>query len=378
MFGPRFTLFSLLGFRVQADLSWFFLALLVAWTLAAGVFPAAAPGLERATYWWMGIAGTIGLLLSLVLHELAHAVVARHHGIPIRGITLFIFGGVAEMTDEPPSARAEFWMAIAGPAASLVLALAFKGAARLGAATGAPAPVVAVVSYLALLNLILVAFNVVPAFPLDGGRVLRALLWWRSGDMHAATRTAARGGAAFGLVLIALGVLDVIVAGDFIGGMWWCLIGLFLRGAANASYAQLLAREALKGARVAQFMTAQPIAVPPDISVAALVEDYIYTHHHEQFPVADRGRPLGIVGTRQVRQIPRERWADVRVETVMVPRSDANCVGSATEATEALALMSRNGLSRLMIADDDRLVGILTLKDMLDFIALRLDLERMT
>src|SRR5208282_1157904 len=217
--GHRFTLFSLFGFKVRVDISLLFLALLVTWSLASAVFPPQLPGLDRATYWWMGVAGTIGLFFSLIFHELSHSLVARRYGLPIRGITLFIFGGVAEMSDEPPSAKAEFWMALAGPAASILLALLAWALSSLGAAAGLPEPVTAVVAYLALINAILAVFNLVPAYPLDGGRVLRAALWWRKGDIVAATRSAARAGGAFALLLMGLGVLQV-VTGNFVGGIW--------------------------------------------------------------------------------------------------------------------------------------------------------------
>jgi Zn-dependent protease/predicted transcriptional regulator len=372
-FGRRFTLFTLFGFRVQMDLSWLFLALLITWSLASVVFPPQYPGLARATYWWMGVAGTIGLLFSLVFHELSHSLVARRFGIPIRGITLFIFGGVAEMTDEPPSAKSELWMALAGPAASLLLAGLLAALAAVGESAWPPA-VAGVVGYLAFINLLLAVFNLVPAFPLDGGRVLRAALWWWKGDSRWATRWASEAGNGFGLLLMALGVYQVIT-GNFIGGMWWFLIGMFLRGAAKSSYAQFVMREMLVGMPVGRLMTRDPIAVPADITVRSLVDDYIYTHHHEQFPVLDGERLLGFVGTRQVKELPRSAWDEQRVRDVTVPCSAQNTVDPRTDAAEALSLMNRTQNSRLMVSERGRLVGVLTLKDLLALLSLRMDLE---
>lgn len=373
-FGPRIALFSLFGFKVQLDLSWLFLAILITWSLATAVFPSDVPGLSGATYWWMGVAGTIGLLFSLVFHELSHSLVARRYGTTIRGITLFIFGGVAEMAEEPHSAKAELWMALAGPAASFLLAGLLYELAIVGEAANWPATVLGVASYLARINAVLAAFNLVPAYPLDGGRVLRAALWWWKGDIRWATRRASQAGSAFGSLLIFLGFLEVM-AGFFIGGMWLALIGLFLRGAAQGSYAQLLTQQVLTGTTVAQFMTPNPVSVPPETSIKSFVEDYIYRYHHEQFPVIRGDEILGCAGTREVRQAPREAWPSRTVGEITTPCSNINTVEADTDAMRALALMTQTGNSRLLVTAQGRLVGVLTLRDLLGFIAIKLELE---
>ena len=375
--GHRFTLFSLFGFKVRVNISLVFLALLVTWSLASAVFPPQLPGLDRATYWWMGVAGTIGLFFSLIFHELSHSLVARRYGLPIRGITLFIFGGVAEMSDEPPSAKAEFWMALAGPAASILLALLAWALSGLGAAAGVPEPVTAVVAYLALINAVLAIFNLVPAYPLDGGRVLRAALWWRKGDIVAATRSAARAGGAFALLLMGLGVLQV-VTGNFVGGIWFFLIGMFLRSAARGSYMDILTRGMLAGAPVRRFMTRDPVTVPPGITLQALVDDYVYAHHHEQFPVVDGERLIGSIGVRQLKATPRESWPHRTVAEIAEPASDVNTVDAETDAAKALSLMTRSGRSRLLVTERGRLVGILALKDLLAILSLKIELEGQT
>jgi Zn-dependent protease len=210
-------------------------------------------------YWWMALAATIGLFLSIIFHETAHSLVARHYGMHIRGITLFIFGGVAEMVSEPSSARAEFLMALAGPVASLVLAAALFLLVGVADQFDGTKAVAGVLWYLGLLNGMLALFNIVPAFPLDGGRMLRATLWAWRGDIAWATRIAAAAGELFGILLIVLGVLE-IMRGDFVGGIWRCLIGLFLRAAASASYQQTIAQRLLGDVSVAQVMTSNPIA----------------------------------------------------------------------------------------------------------------------
>jgi len=373
--GRRFTLVTLFGFRVQIDASWLLLALLVSWSLAAAFFPPQYPGLDRNIYWWMGIAGTVGLLFSLIFHELSHSLVARRYGLRIRGITLFIFGGVAEMAEEPPSAVAELLMALAGPAASLLLAAVFEAVADLTIKLGWPTPITGVAKYLALINAVLAVFNLIPAFPLDGGRVFRAALWWWKGDLHWATLHASRVGGGFAFLLMALGVLQVM-NGNFVAGMWWFLIGLFLRSAASSSYVQLLTREMLAGAPVARYMTKTPIAVPAEATVAALVEDYIYQHHHEQFPVVDGERLTGVVGVRQVKAVPRAEWPSRHVAEIAEPLSPMNAIEANADAAEALALMSRNDTSRLVVTERGRLVGILTLKDLLKLLSLRMEIEK--
>jgi Zn-dependent protease len=374
MFGKPVTLFRLLGFEVRADPSWLILALLIVWTLARGYFPTTHPGLATGVYWWMGVCGAVGLFGSIVVHELSHALVARRYDLPIRGITLFIFGGVAQMEDEPHSAPVELKMAIAGPLTSVAISFICYGAAQGLARLGVPAPVVLVTAWLAMINLVLAVFNMVPAFPLDGGRVLRAYLWNRRGDVRSATHTAARVGGAFGALLIGLGVVTVVL-GDFISGMWWFLIGMFLRGAARSSYRQVLVRDALEGEPVRRFMNATPITVPPGLPLRRLVEDYIYGYHHELFPVSDNGHLQGCVSTAQVKQVPSTAWDATTVGEVALPCTEQNTVTPDTEAIEALARMRRTGTSRLIVAEGDHVVGIVSLKDLLGFLSLKLDLE---
>jgi len=366
MFGKRLSLFELFGFKVQVDISWVLLAVLVTWSLAEGYFPHQYPDLTQVAYWWMGVVGLLGLAFSIVFHELSHSLVARHFEISIKGITLFIFGGVAEMDEEPPSPRSEFFMAIAGPIASFALA----------AARGLPVTVTGVAKYLALINLILGGFNLVPAFPLDGGRAMRAALWYWRGDYRTATRQAAQMGSTFGLFLIAIGILNFL-GGNVVGGLWWCLIGLFMRGAASASVYQLATRRALEGETVARFMSTPVIAVPPNLTLDRFVENYVYVHHHDFFPVVVDDRPLGGLTTRQVAAVPRDAWYRVRAEEVMIPLHRDNTIGPDADAIRALSLMQSTGNSRLMVVQDGRLVGIISLKDLLKFFALKVDLEGM-
>lgn len=371
----QFSLFRLFGFEVKIDLSWLLLALLIIWTLAAGMFPAAYPGLPHQIYWWMGLAGAVGIFFSIVFHEFSHSLVARRFGMPIRGITLFIFGGVAEMEDEPPSPESEFWMAIAGPISSFLLAFAFYLVHLLASAAGWHLFIVGVSYYLAYLNMILAVFNLVPAFPLDGGRVLRAGLWKWKNNIQSATRTSSRIGSGFGLALIILGILGFI-QGNFIGGMWWLLIGTFLRGAASSSYMQLMAREVLQGVPISRFMKTQPVVVAPSLSMQFLVDDYLYKHHFKMYPVLDDSELLGCITVKEVTQIPREEWGHRRVGEFVTPSSPANTVSPDADTAQVLMAMMRPGASsRYMVVENGKLKGIISLTDLREYLALKLNLE---
>lgn len=373
MFTRRFKLFTLLGFPIYVDLSWFVIAVLITWSLATGLFPMFYKGLPTATYWWMGLAGAIGLFTSIIAHELGHSVVARQFHSPMRGITLFIFGGVAEMSEEPRSAKAEFFIAIAGPIVSVVIAVLCYAAGKFGE-TVLATPVVGVLWYLAVINIVVVAFNLIPAFPLDGGRVLRSILWHVKGSLAWATRITSTLGSWFGLFLIALGVVTFI-SGNFIGGMWQFLIGMFLRSAAQMSYQQVLIRQALQGEPVERFMRQEVITVPPFATVEQLVKDYVYTHHHKMFPVTEKGALLGCVTTRDIQQVPHEEWSRRTVGEICSPCSKQNTICRNADAMHALDKMNRQQASRLMVVENGHLEGILSLKDLLKFISLKIELE---
>lgn len=373
MFGKTIDLFSIFGFKIRLDLSWFVVAVLITWSLAVGYFPHAYEDLSSAAYWTMGVLGALGLFASVVAHELSHAMVARRFGVEMRGITLFIFGGVAEMTEEPPSPKAEFWVAVAGPIASFVIGGLFFAAGALSL----PTEVAAVVGYLAIINVILAVFNLIPAFPLDGGRILRSILWQWKDSLRWATRVTSVIGAGFGLLLIGLGVLQLLVGGmqAFVSAMWLALIGLFLRNAARMSYQQLLLRRVLEGEPVSRFMVTEPVSVPRHISVAELVEEFVYRHHFKLYPVVDGGRLVGCVTTRQVKELPREEWQTTSVGALAEQCSAENSVGPDDDAMEVLSRMSRNRSSRLLVVDGGRLVGIIALKDLLEFLSLKIELE---
>lgn len=375
MFGPSIRIFRLFGFDVRIDASWLIVAALLTWSLAVGIFPREFPGLSIGQYWAMGVAGTIGLFLSVVIHEFCHSIVARRNNLPMKGITLFIFGGVAQMGGEPPNPRTEFLMAIAGPIASFALGFIFW-AIYVAGRGGWPLDTAGVLAYLSWINWVLGAFNLIPAFPLDGGRVLRSALWHFKHDLRRATRISAAIGSGFGILLIAFAVFELF-AGNFIGAIWYFMIGLFLRNASQMSYEQLLVRMALQGEPVRRFMTTTPVTVTPDMSIEQLVDNYVYRYHHKMFPVVtDSEQHLaGCVSTKEIANIPRPEWPNHKVGEVIRPCSLENTVSPDADAMSVLSKMSETGVSRMLVTDKNRLLAIVSLKDLMNFMASKLELE---
>jgi Zn-dependent protease/predicted transcriptional regulator len=374
MFGKSIKLFKLFGFEVKIDLSWILIAVLIAWSLAIGYFPLQYKNLSTQTYWLMGVVGALGLFASIIFHEVSHSLVARKFGIPMKGITLFIFGGVSEMGEEPTDAKAEFWMAIMGPFSSIFLSLVFYWVYRQGLGSGWPSPVYGIFHYLGWLNGLLAIFNLLPAFPLDGGRVLRAILWSLKKNFRWATRVSSGVGSTFGFLMILWGLINVVIWGNFIGGIWWFLIGMFLRSSAKMSYQQLVIRKALEGEVVRRFMVSDPMTVKPSTTINQLVEDYIYKYHMKMFPVVDADKLVGCVSTKQVQEISRDEWDRKTVRELATQCSTENTIGPQADAMEALSKMSRSGQSRLIVVEGNHAVGMITLKDMLKFLSLKVEL----
>ncbi len=372
MFPARIRLFSLLGFRVSIDISWFFLAFYLVLTLSTRYFPAEIPHQGLRAYLAMGVAGAAGLFLSIILHELAHAVVARGFGLPIGGITLFIFGGVAELRQEPATPRAEFWVAIVGPVASIAIAGACFGAG-LGAEAAGWESIAAVLVFLALINTVLALFNLVPAFPLDGGRVLRSLIWWRTGNLRRATRIASMFGTGFGGLLVLLGV-GQLISGNTLGGTWQILIGLFLAAAASQSRNQTATALSLKGASVGDLMDRAPLAAPPGIAVDELVREYMYRLNRKFAVVAEDGQAIGYVGPEQIKKVPQSRWHDTYVRAIAASFTHDTVVSPAAPAVEALRKLQSNGIGHLAVLEGSKLAGVVSEANFVNFLNVREEL----
>jgi Zn-dependent protease len=381
MFGMRWRILRVWGIPISIDVTWLILLALMTFSftelfprLLQQFFPGAPLDLGAGTYWIMGFVTALGLFTCILLHELGHAVVARAGGMPIRGITLFMFGGVAELGGEPESASGEFLMAIAGPAVSVILAVVLGLSAWIGAHAGWPHPIVMVVGYLSFLNLMLLAFNLVPAFPLDGGRVLRSLIWAASGNLRSATYATAMIGQIFAGLLIALGLLQFLV-GIWIGGLWMCLIGWFLLNAARTGYHQVLIRQALEGEPVSVFMNRDLIVVPPAIDLRDWVHDYVYRHHHQTYPVVSEGHLEGLIDMRVLNRIPPDEWRQHTVGEVMRHDLDRMTVSPDADGLQVLERIQRAPAYRLLVADGDHLVGMVGIRDLLEFVNLKTQVE---
>lgn len=363
--------FTVFGVRLRIHISWLIIAVLIAWSLASGSLPAVYEGLPSGSYWAMALMIVVGLAVSILLHELAHTVVGRAMGMAVDRITLFVFGGVAELRDEPRSAGAELAMAIAGPAFSLAFSAVLAFAAGAAEAAGGPEEAVNALGYLGAVNLALAVFNLLPAFPMDGGRVLRAILWMLRRDLTTATRQAARTGQGVALLLMAGGAASALTS-DVSGGLWLILIGLFVHGAASGELTQLEARAAFAGHRVSELMVRAVETVPADLTLDRFVDERLLASRHGVYPVVSGGRWVGVLESAALLAVPRERWAETTAGEICRPAEATPRVGPTEDLAVALERMQRAEATRLMVAEGETLVGLLTLKDLLA----RLQLQR--
>ena len=360
--------FTIRGIPIEINYSWFLIVALVAWSLASHYFPGQVPGLSPTTYWGLGIVSALALFASVLLHELGHSVVAQRNGIAIRGITLHVFGGVAKLAREADSPGVEFRVAAAGPAVSFALAL---GCHLLLRVPGWPEPAAALLGYLRFVNFVVAIFNLVPGFPLDGGRILRALLWWWRGDLQQATRVTGAIGGGFAYALMLLGVVSFAL-GNPVQGIYFLFIGIFLKQAADASVEQVAWRQALQGITVGDVMTREVVTVDPDLTLARLADDLFWHHRFTSFPVVEGGQVIGIVALKHLRDYPRERWGEVRVREAMLRFGPEVQAGPREAVLDAFTRLLQNPVGRIAVVETgERLVGYLSVKDMLHILALR-------
>lgn len=355
---------SIGGVEISLDYSWFIIFFLILGTFAGVVFPAHAPGVDRLGYLVMGFIGAALFFISLLLHELAHAFMALRRGVGVLGITLFIFGGMARTERDASSPGDEFAIAVVGPLASFGLAILFYGLAIAGSVAGAPLAATVVAEYLGFLNLLLAIFNLLPGFPLDGGRLLRAILWRITGSMRRGTEIAANAGRALGMGLIGLGLFSLLVGGGLIGGLWLVFIGWFLGHAARSSYQQVLLQDMLSLLTARQAMTSDPETVAPDIPVEQLVNDYFLRRPFNSFPVTEDGVPIGMVTLRQVKALPRQNWGGKVVADLMTPLQQVVVVDPETSMLDVLREMQSAEASRVLVAREWELVGIISSTDL--------------
>ena len=354
------------GIDIRAHWSWLLIVGLLAWSLSTGLFGETIfPRWSTEQRWAAGLSATALFFVSVLLHELSHALVAQRYGMVVPSITLFVFGGVSNLAGEMQTAGQEFRVAIAGPLMSWLLAIVAGGLWLLTT----PAGVSAVFGYLAVTNAVLGVFNLLPGFPLDGGRVLRSLLWARSHDLLQATRVASRVGVLIAYGLIALGVIWVLAVN--LTGLWYALVGLFLKSASEGSYAALLLESALKDVEASAVMRPAPAPVPVDLPLQRLIEEHVLSTADRAFLVERAGTVVGLITATDLVRVPREQRATASVEDAMVPVDDVVTIAPRTGVIEALRLMQEHDIHQLPVIDDGSLVGMLTRVDVMRQIELR-------
>jgi len=366
-------LFRVLGIQISLNYTWFIVFGLIAWSLASGYFPFHYPGLSRSAHWAMGFLAAVFLFLSVLAHEITHSYIAKREGIEVKEITLFIFGGVSQLGKEPDDPQKEFKVAIGGPISSLVLALIFWILSKVTSQASNLLLFTGLLGYLAFINLSLAIFNLIPGFPLDGGRVLRAIYWKKTGSLRKATRIASDTGKWVGVGIILLG-LFLILTGNLTGGFWFVIIGIFLRSAAEGGYQQVVMKGALEGVKVKELMSRGAISVQPSLRIDRLVEEFYLTHKHITYPVTEGERIVGIVTLKQVKEVPRDEWPEKFVRDVMVPIRDEIMINPDGEAVDALQRMIQTGEGRLPVVKDGKVVGMITRRDILNLLEIKTDL----
>jgi Zn-dependent protease/predicted transcriptional regulator len=352
--------------------SWFFIFGLIAWALASSYFPDVFPDWSLATYWLIGLATSLLFFASLLLHEMAHSLVAKAAGIPIRSITLFIFGGVSQMAREPETPAVEFRVALAGPLTSLALSAIFWGI--WAAARGFNEPLEAVAFWLGWINMVLAGFNLIPGFPLDGGRVLRSILWWRQRDLPRATRMASNVGRAVGYLFI-FGGIWLLFAGLWFSGLWLAFVGWFLQSAAAGSYRQVAMQSILQGHTVSEVMTRDCPPIDPNLTVEQLIHDYILTSGRRCFPVVEAGSFLGIMAFQDVKDVSRDQRASTTVRDAMTPLDKLKLVGPNDELSGVLELLTTADVNQVPVIENGRIIGMVGRDAVLSFIQVRGELN---
>ncbi|HEX5616052.1 MAG TPA: site-2 protease family protein [Acidimicrobiia bacterium] len=361
--GSGFRVGRIAGIDVRVDWSVGVVAGLLSWLLATQVLPDTSSGRSDAAYWLASTCATIAFLGALLAHELSHSLVASRRGIRVRGITLWVLGGIATLEGEPRSPDDELVIALAGPATSVAIGATALTTAGVADALGLAELLVATLVWLGTVNVLLAVFNLVPAAPLDGGRVLRALLWRRRGDRTSAAVSATRAGVAFGYVLVGVGFVEV-VAGAGIGGVWFVFLGWFLVNSARAEQIDTAVTAALAHLRVADVMTRDPLVVPADASVTELIESFVLRHRCSSFPVVEPDqRVIGLATLARVKSVPFEARSATPVRDCAWPLAE---VTTATPDEMLLGVLRRatdDGGRRVLVFDDERLVGIISPSD---------------
>ena len=372
---PSFKLGTVRGITIGVHWSWLVVFALLTYSLAVGVYPPMYPSWTTGAYWVVGAVASLFLFASVVAHELGHSFVALSKGMPVHSITLFIFGGVATITKEPERAGDEFQIAVAGPAVSLTVAIV--SLALWFVLSAVSNYLGSIFIYLTAANLLLVAFNLIPGYPLDGGRVFRSIAWRVTGSAERATRIAGTVGVGVGLLLI-LGGVVLVLRVDIISGIWLAAIGWFLESAARQSTQQFQLEQILAGVQVGTLMDPQPVAVPPDLRLADLVETYVLGRNLRSLPVVSGDRLVGLVTLTDVQRVPRDRWEVRTAGNAMTPLDRLVTATPRSPLQPVLQAMAERDIHQVPVIEDGRLVGVLTRNQVIQYLQLRSELQRET
>jgi Zn-dependent protease/CBS domain-containing protein len=367
-----FNLFRIGGIDIIVDYSWFIILFLVIYTMADSFFPQMNQHYSAPQYWMMGTIAAVLMFVTILIHELAHSFVAIKHGIKITSIRLLIFGGLSQAASEPKSGRQEFLIALAGPVASMILGGFFL--CTYFVTKSISAPVSGIAGCLALANILLAILNLMPGFPLDGGRILRAFLWDHWNDMTRATKVVSQIGNAFALFLIILGILLFLLTQSIISGLWLIFLGLFMKQSAVGSFQAVMMKRALSGMQVHQIMTVNVITADWLLPVDQLVQDYIYKHQFTNFPVFNRDELVGMVSLEGVKTIAKELWGFKQVRDIMTPMEQVICSRPIEDVSEALSRMMISGIGCMLVVENGHLMGIVSRSDILNLFKIKSDL----
>ncbi|HBH11810.1 MAG: Peptidase M50 [Clostridiales bacterium 38_11] len=369
-----FVIGKIKGIEIEINLSWLVIFGLITFMMATNFFPQNYPELSSIMGWILGSIIAVLMLLSILLHELSHSIVSIKQGIDVKKITLFIFGGIAQMDKEPDNPIQELKIALAGPAMSLLLFVIFTLIFNLLTYLRVESYIIAPLIYVSSVNLIIVLFNMVPAFPLDGGRVLRALIWHFQGSLLKATRITSSLGKIFGYLLVFLG-LYVVFMGNALNGIWFVFIGWFIKQLSESSYQNTVMTDLFTKIKVSTFMSKNVISVGSHISIEALVENYFYKFKYTSFPVIDSDKVIGMVTVENIKTLNREEWNRTIIRNLITPISDDLIVHPQNNVSVAIKKIFQNGIGRVLVMDGEAIIGIVSRTDILNYIRIHSQLE---
>ncbi len=367
---------KIFGVSINIHYSLLLIFFLIVWSLALGYMPTNYPGLSEISYWTIGLISGLLLIASVIIHELCHSVVARRLGIPVKRITLFFLGGAAELPEEPPNPSVEFKMAVVGPLSSFIIAAILGSLWFMFQKGSFPRELIAVTQYGAYLNLILGGFNLLPAFPLDGGRIFRSILWKRKGSLIKATRRSTSVGVGISYLMMFGGFL-IMIFGGFFNGLWIIFIGWFIKSSAESGLSQTIISQVLSKTTVSEIMSSNIVTINSDLTIEDLVHNYFLKMSFAGYPVMENGSLIGMVTMDRIKNISQSQWRKLTIKDIMKPAEDLVVVEPEMPASDVMFQMSKKEVGRALVMRNNQLVGIISRRDLTHLINVRLQLEKM-